>query len=70
MTFSLKCYSVPPSFIFIAKAIYNIEFSMTSVSLKSLNGTAFFANKNGVGRQRRYREKVKIYLLDPDKKLI
>ena len=27
MTFPLKCYSVPPSFIFIAKAIYNIEFS-------------------------------------------
>ena len=43
---------------------------MTSVSLKSLYGTAFFANKNGVGRQRGYREKVKIYLLHPDNKLI
>ena len=39
---------------------------MTSVSLKSLYSTAFFTNKNGVGRPRGYREKVKFYLLHPD----
>ena len=43
---------------------------MMSVSLKSLYGTAFFTNKNGVGRPRGYQEKVQFYLLHPDNKQI